>query len=224
MTTMTTKTREDWITSLGPRLARWGTSWEGLSRDCEQLVIFGSRAAGVSKEDSDFDLLCVGVGASRLSRALDLVFIAPEDIQGERWLGSELAGHVARYGVWLKGDPDWVHRHHGSHQALERKREKLLHRLQAVEQHFHLFDPLYLQKYLTLTRRDLQRYEHLAHGEPVPPTPILDQAWAQLAEPWTNLRRLARDANVDSPFLFERLSVPERWPTGPEPRRLLARD
>lgn len=216
---MTTMTRDDWIAALEPRLASWGTSWERLSGDCAQLVIFGSRAAGVSKEDSDFDLLCVGAGTSRLSRSLDLVFITPQDILGERWLGSELAGHVARYGVWLKGEPDWVRLHHGSRQALERKRTKLLHRLQSVEQHFHLLDPLYLQKYLTLTRRDLQRYEYLAQSEPVPPTPILDQAWAHLAEPWTNLRRLAHAAKLDSTFLIERLSVPERWPDRPEPRR-----
>ncbi len=219
MTTMP-KTREEWIASLGPRLEQGGSSWERLSGACEQLVIFGSRAAGVPNEDSDFDLLCVGPGASRLSRTLDLVFIAPEDLLGERWLGSELAGHVARYGIWLKGEPDWVHRHHGSHQAVERKRQKLLHRLQAVEQHFHLLDPLYLQKYLTLTRRDLQRFEHLTNGEPVPPTPILDRAWAQLGNPGAKLWALAREASVGSPFLLERLSVPERWPVSPGPQRL----
>ena len=214
------KTREEWIAFLGPRLERGGSSWERLSATCEQLVLFGSRAAGVANEDSDFDLLCVGSGTSQLSRSLDLVFIAPGDLLGERWLGSELAGHVARYGIWLQGGPAWVHRHHGSHQAVERKRQKLLHRLEVVEQHFHRLDPLYLQKYLTLTRRDLQRFEHLTNGEPVPPTPLLDQTWAQLGNPGARLRALAREAGVGSPFLLERLSVPERWPTNPAPQRL----
>jgi predicted nucleotidyltransferase len=182
-----------------------------LTRNCQQIVLFGSRAAGVSREGSDFDLLCIGSGSSRLGQSLDLVFLAPEDLYGSRWLGSELAGHVARYGQWLAGEPDWVHRVHPSRSAIDRKAEKLCRRLRAVEASFPLLDASYLDKHFTLIRRDLQRYETLLQGEPVPPTPLLDHAWTRLVHPREELERLARAARLEPEFLLERLSVPERW-------------
>jgi hypothetical protein len=142
-----------------------------------------------------------------------VVFVTPEDVRGSRWLGSELAGHVARYGQWLVGEPDWVQRVTLSCSALERKRNKILHRLRSVEERFSRLDAPYLDKYFVLIRRDLQRHECLANGTPVPPTLELDQGWSRKADTWTELRRLAREARIDSEFLFERLGVPERWPS-----------
>jgi hypothetical protein len=208
---MTTKEHEHWVGLLDALLARRDLSWKDLSRSCQQLVLFGSRAAGVSREGSDFDLLCIGSGSSRLGQSLDLVFVTPEDCQGSRWLGSELAGHVARYGRWLLGEPDWVHRVQPSRGAIDRKAERLRRRLHAVEENFPLLDAIYLDKHLALIRRDLQRHESLLKGEPVPPTPLLDQAWTRIVHPQGELERLARAARLESRFLLERLSVPERW-------------
>lgn len=207
---MTTKAPEHWIVLLEPLLARRGLPWKELSKSCEQIILFGSRAAGVSREGSDFDLMCIGSGLSRLGPSLDLVFVAPEDCRRERWLGSELAGHVARYGQWLVGEPDWVHRVRPSLDAKERKAEKLRRRLQAVEESFPLLDELYREKHFTLIRRDLQRHELLAQGEPVPPTPLLDQAWVRIPQAREELERLARGARLEPKFLLEHLSPPQR--------------
>jgi hypothetical protein len=208
---MTTKEHEQWVGLLVPLLERRGLSWWDLTRNCQQIVLFGSRAARVSREGSDFDLLCVGSGSSHLGQMLDLVFVTSKDCRGNRWLGSELAGHVARYGQWLTGEPDWVHRVQPSRGAIDRKAEKLRRRLRAVEASFPLLDASYLDKHFTLIRRDLQRHESLLKGEPGPPTPLLDQAWTRLVDPREELERLARAARLESEFLLERLSDPERW-------------
>ena len=46
-----------------------------------------------------------GVGARAIgARApFDLIFVASETLASRRWLGSELASHVAAYGRWLHG-------------------------------------------------------------------------------------------------------------------------
>lgn len=208
---MTKKDHESWVGLLDALLVHRGLSWKELSRNCRQIILFGSRAAGVSREGSDFDLLCIGSGSSHLGQGLDLVFIPPKERQGSRWLGGELAGHVARYGQWLMGEPDWVQRVQPSRGAIDRKAERLRRRLHAVEKNFPLLDAVYLDKHLTLIRRDLQRYETLLQGEPVPPTPLLDQAWTHIVHPQAELERLARAARLESKFLLGRLSIPERW-------------
>nr|WP_128795876.1 nucleotidyltransferase domain-containing protein [Corallococcus coralloides] len=202
---MTTSIHRDWIASLSPRLTRAGYDWEQLVRRCEQIVLFGSQAAGVAGQDSDFDLLCVGQGPSRLNPLVDLVFIKPEFRFSEEWLGSELAGHIARYGAWLVGEPDWSRRVHSSQRAVDRKVEKILRRLQAVERHVGYLDESYVQKYFALIRRDLQRFEYLINGEPVPSTPLLDSAWLEKIQPERYLQQIAREARVESSFLVERL-------------------
>lgn len=202
------KEHEHWIILLEPLLARRGLSWAELSKSCRQIILFGSRAAGVSRESSDFDLMCIGSGLSRLDPSLDLLFVTPEDCRRKRWLGSELAGHIARYGQWLMGEPDWVHRVRPSLDAKERKAEKLRRKLRAVEESFPLLDALYREKHFTLIRRDLQRHELLAQGEPVPPTPLLDQAWARIPHAREELERLAQGARLRPKFLLEQLSPP----------------
>ncbi|WP_224361091.1 nucleotidyltransferase domain-containing protein [Hyalangium versicolor] len=208
---MTKKEHEHWVGLLDALLVSRGLSWKELSSHCRQIILFGSRAAGVAREGSDFDLLCIGSGSSQLGQGLDLVFVTTKESQGSRWLGGELAGHVARYGQWLMGDPDWVHRVQPSRAAIDRKAERLRRRLHAVESTFPLLDAVYLDKHLTLIRRDLQRYESLVKGEPVPPTPLLDQAWTRIIHPQEEMERLARAARLESKFLIERLSAPERW-------------
>jgi len=208
---MTTKAHEHWVSSLRPLLLHRGDSWDALSRRCDQIILFGSQAAGVQREGSDLDLLCIGSGKSHLSPAVDLVFVTLTEVKGSRWLGCELAGHVAHYGIWLKGEPDWVSQVRLSSHAIERKRDKILHRLRAVEERFQYLDASYLSKYLMLIRRDLQRYECLTNGEPVPPSPKLDQRWSQVRDTRNELRHLADQARIDSKFLLERLSIRERW-------------
>lgn len=51
--------------TLDHALASVGTSLADLRAAATEIVMFGSRAAGVARATSDWDLLCVGRGVSR---------------------------------------------------------------------------------------------------------------------------------------------------------------
>ncbi len=114
-----------------------GVSITSLRRSAREIVLFGSRAAGVAGPLSDWDLLCIGcpsreqrwpsstatlaahssvrppflfseLAADPRVRRTHLVWIDERSLGTQKWLESELAGHVARYGVWLHGKPRWV--------------------------------------------------------------------------------------------------------------------
>jgi hypothetical protein len=183
-------------------LDRYGLEWADLLSRTEQIILFGSRAAGVERQDSDFDLLCVGTGRQVKRRELDVVWVEPARLRSREWLGSELAGHVARYGRWLKGEPDWVGSVWRSREALESKRERIQYRLEALAECVERLAPPYQRKYLVLLRRDLQRYECLHEGIVIPPTAHLDSAWQQVGNPEGRILELTTLASLPAaPFL-----------------------
>lgn len=108
-------------TALGQALGKVGLSWEEVQTRAQQIVVFGSRALGASSGASDWDLLCVGAGRSRHVKGIDLVWVAPENLQSAAWLGSELGNHVATYGRWLQGDDGWRRKASVSGAAVEQK-------------------------------------------------------------------------------------------------------
>lgn len=182
-------------------LADLGLTLAELQRTAEQIVLFGSRAAGLGRAGSDWDLLVVGEGRSRHTLAIDLVWASPRELASTSWLTSELAGHVARWGHWIHGTPDWVAEVVRGEMAREHKARRLASRLAALEQAWHLLPPVYQRKHHTLVRRDLQRHALLAQGEAVPPSPMLDDAWQAYASPAAEMLRLASHAGVCSVFL-----------------------
>jgi predicted nucleotidyltransferase len=194
------------VVELSQALAALGLSLGELQRSSEQIVLFGSRAAGVAHEGSDWDLLVVGSGSSLHTQTLDLVRVTPHELASADWLASELACHVAVWGRWLHGAPDWVANISCGVSAAERKARRLASRLTALERAWGLLPPAYLCKHQLLVRRDLQRHAFLLRGEPVPPSPLLDEAWSACADPRAELVRLCQEARLCSGFL-ETLAV-----------------
>src|SRR5437764_1169337 len=108
------------LRTLQNRFAQARLDWAQLCHTANELVVFGSRAAGVNRRQSDFDVLLVG-SRPRLQRAgldlgskaevkragLDLVGMSRAEIESAQWLGSELASHVASYGFWIIGSGEW---------------------------------------------------------------------------------------------------------------------
>ena len=181
-------------------LVAHGISLADLERQASQIVLFGSRAGGVARTDSDWDLLCIGEGVSTRSRHLDLVWIPAERIVHEAWLGSELATHVAAYGRWLAGEDTWSHRAHVSAWAAEAKRRSAQRRLGELERLWPRLLPSRRAKHLRRLRREVQRFELLRGGHAVPPSRILDEAWDSqaVAGPRELLARLRREPSVRS--------------------------
>lgn len=146
------------------------------------VMLFGSRAQGVHSEHSDYDFLCIGNGETQITEAVDVVWISEERLAAPAWRGSELAGHVARYGRCLHGDDSWRKDVFPSEAAVARKVEQIGDRVEILLPRWDRFLPVYHRKYLRLLRRDLQRLSLLSKSEPVPPTPTLDAAWDALGE------------------------------------------
>src|SRR5438105_1245645 len=91
------------------RLTAIGLDSTRLFDETSEIIVFGSMAVGIPRPDSDIDVLCIGEANYKLKRPLlDLIGISVNETTNEHWLHGELASHIAKYGVWLKGSPQWI--------------------------------------------------------------------------------------------------------------------
>jgi hypothetical protein len=151
--------------------------WPRLVESAVEIVLFGSRAQECEKPDSDWDLLCVGTESVRRIGGVHLVWIRPDQLFTPEWLGSELAGHVATYGIWLLGTGTWRKQVFVSPIAVTRKEQLLRARIQALVRYA---DDLYASRrdyYGLRIRRDVQRLLIIRDGGAVPSSPLLDSQW-----------------------------------------------
>ena len=192
--------------NLADALEEVGLSWRAIERTAKQIILFGSRASGVEDDDSDWDLLLVGPGHTVRLGLVDLVLISGEKLESKKWLGSELAGHVAAYGVWIKGDSSWKTNVYPSQVALERKRLKIQARLHGLEKNWELLGEPYRKKHFELIRRDMQRYAIMREKEPVPATPTIDAQWHADISRIDFFTKVARQCGLLSTFVEQQLS------------------
>lgn len=182
-------------------LASIGESWENLRQSSEEIVLFGSRAAGVAHERSDWDILCVGHGHTRRTAQIDLIWVTPEERCSRAWLEGELAGHVGRWGQWLVGEPSWRESAIPGPAACEEKQRRIARRVTVWERSWALCSARLRARYALTLRRDLQRHEVLRVGQAVPPSAMLDQVWRDMADRGAYLDELAGHAGVRTEFV-----------------------
>ena len=171
------------------------------------MVVFGSRTTRYAEESSDWDILCVGNGRSIRKKSVDLIWLRPHLLKSNRWLGSELAGHISKFGVWLFGDDSWKSKVFNSKEALNFKRRCLNVRIKNTEKKWKFFSDPYKAKYSTLIRRDLQRYDILKKDDQVPPTIFIDKEWKRLANKKDIFLQLANDLGFHSVFLEREIAL-----------------
>jgi hypothetical protein len=181
-------------------LAAHGLSFDVLRQETAAIALFGSRAQGCARPSSDWDLLCIGRGRSRKLACLDLVWIDPIVIGDDRWLGGELAGHVAAHGNWMHGKPTWQLADVQFEMAARRKKERIRRRLESLTRAWNLLGPAYHVQEATLVRRDVQRLEYLSCGIAVPPTAFLDAAWREGSSWVFELREKLRLSGAPQPL------------------------
>jgi hypothetical protein len=160
-----------------------GVSPETWILDYREVVVFGSRAAGVHHSDSDLDVMIVGENKPRRIPGLDFVHLLPKQVEGSFWLGSELASHIAKYGKWIKGSGDWTQDACLKPRAVRRKQHRILSLLRNSEGRWLRLHPIFQKRYATTIRRELLRLDLLLHQRPVPPTPVLDSQWSAALVP-----------------------------------------
>ncbi len=164
-----------------------------------EVALFGSRAVGLQRPGSDWDIVCTRAGRSRHSRSVDLLFVTPAVLESNEWLGSEIAQHIARYGRWIAGKPAWAEGVFASGAAVDRKRRLIEDRAALVHGKWQRLGPVFRERHATLLRRDLQRLVVLAQGYPVPPTPVLDDGFAPAFDPVVP----ANASLIESPIIRE---------------------
>jgi hypothetical protein len=154
--------------------------------------LFGSRAAGCARRNSDWDLLVLTSSTVAEDRRkcgnADIIYVALAELQ--TWASSELAAHVEMYGMRLdEGPPIQINANPiaaaARKQALVAVRSRFLDRIGAVLQ------PAQLGGELLRLRRNAHRGWLLAEGHGVPPTALLDREWQAASE-------LTRVAILDS--------------------------
>ena len=160
------------IAEAAQRVAAEGLSLDALFAISEEVVIFGSRAAGCAGDDSDLDILLFGEGPRLRNERVDLVWVPARLARSGDWLDSELAGHVAAHGVWIRGRRQWAPRL-GSPSSVARKRSLIAAEFAATTRRWDALAPWAQRKHLTAVLRNLQRLEVLERGGAVPPTPVL---------------------------------------------------
>lgn len=169
-------------------LAAEGISWTSLTFAADQIIHFGSTAAGLGKKDSDIDLLCVGVGKRTKSRTLDIKWVSEEKLLSDKWLCSELATHIAAFGVWLYGRDNWSEKAQVTDETVAWKRRLLTGRSKMMKSSWRILGDSYRIKHAVKLRRDLQRLEILKAHHPVVPTPLLDFLWGDILDKRTCIR------------------------------------
>jgi predicted nucleotidyltransferase len=171
----------------------YSSRWE----NAEEVVLFGSRAVGCEHIDSDYDILIIGQGKRLKKGRLDVICISPERSLRRSWLGSELANHIARFGIWLKGEGSWRSSVFVSEASVITKREHILVRLATLFARKKQLHGNYLLSALEPVVLDLYRLECLLKGEPVPPAPIL---WKKsISDEFELLKSLSLEDFLDRP-------------------------
>lgn len=151
-----------------------GLSLDELATSASDVVVFGSRAAGVHRPDSDLDLLVVsGRSGHKKTGKLDLVFVPETRVDCPVWRRTEIARHIGAFGVSLMHNDVLVHAITDEY-AATRKRARLQKLGKSLLSCWHTLNDELRLKYLTRVRRELQRYRYLEEGLPVPPTANLD--------------------------------------------------
>jgi predicted nucleotidyltransferase len=199
--------RERLLETLKSRIHSAGPSAERCLSEATEIVVFGSMATGLDRPDSDLDVLCIGpVSLKVKTKNLDLIALQAEATKGP-WIRSELASHVASYGVWLQGCPSWRAEAHTGLRAVAQKRHRVMRYLAHLNSVWFSLDECFRTKYSIKLRRETERLLLLERTIPVPPTRILDELWNQVSisenDVQSTIQRLSRAPS--SPFLHDLL-------------------
>lgn len=176
------KTKQFLADILVRRLKTGGARAQRCFSEASEVVAFGSMSVGLDRPDSDFDVLCIGRYFYKLkNNVLDLIGVPTAETRTESWLQSELASHVAEYGTWIKGVPQWTEHARIGPKAIGQKRRRISAFMRSLPNSWPKLEECFRAKYSVKLRRETQRLILLEQGVPVPPTRILDHSWASLS-------------------------------------------
>lgn len=198
---------------LDHRLSQVGSPAQKYVAEASEVIVFGSMSVGLQRQDSDMDVLCIGTSDFKLkSKLLDLIVVPVEATKNQAWLESELAAHVATYGIWLRGVPMWTADARVGRTAVSEKHRRLSAFVMALQKSWFRLHECFRVKYSVKLRRETQRLILLERGKSIPPTRILDFAWHTLVvsphDVYNRLREFSSEASLGfSDDLLNRVSA-----------------
>src|SRR5262249_4335845 len=137
------------------RLERNGLYRGSFFTEAVEIIVFGSMAVGLNRPDSDIDILYIGNDHFKIKKPkLDLIGIPATETINTSWLQSELASHVACYGTWLKGTPQWKDRVRIGHAVVRHKRRRIAAFMNALPKVWFKLDDCFRTKYSIKLRRE----------------------------------------------------------------------
>lgn len=145
----------------------------------EEVIIFGSYACACQGPSSDLDVLVIGdelprpQSARYKTKSLDLMYVPKSTVMSRHWLGSELASHIATFGVWLRGEGQWRNSVKLRPFALERKREGILSTISTLYLKSERWSSYHLFRHLAKCCLDVVRLCILARHASVPARQML---------------------------------------------------
>lgn len=176
------KTKEFLAEVMSQRLRKAGLTLPHYFDEASEVIIFGSMSAELERPDSDIDVLCIGGRDYKFkSKLLDLIVVPLQATKDRDWLQSELATHVGRYGVWIKGKPQWARDVRIGPKAINHKCRRVSAFMNSLQISWFRLDGCFRIKYSVKLRREAQRLILLEQGIPVPPTRILDDSWPSIS-------------------------------------------
>lgn len=169
---------QNFVETIGGIVESNGISWRGVLEVATEVVVFGSWAVSMNRKESDVDLLCVGEGKRTKSASVDIVWTSSDSVNAKKWLGSELANHIAKYGIWILGEGRWKESVYISDDAIQFKKYLIETRVATLEKVWNTLDDNYRVKHVVKVRRDIQRLCLMMSGRAVEASPMLDKRWA----------------------------------------------
>lgn len=202
--------------------------WHDQFRRARQVIAFGSYAVGYETPQSDIDILCIGRGRSCRSDRLQILWMPQSRLDEHKRRGSELACHVASFGVWLKGPREFPSKIAPSRETIRRRRDQISARCRALLAQWNRLTPAFQQKHIQKIRRDLQRLALLKQGNANIPAPALDAAWTSHPQTTRAVKDCLADDNellgVLTPKLVRHLqSSPDKHLRSHQPRAVRER-
>tara|TARA_R110002072_G_scaffold534_2_gene3622 strand:+ start:152740 stop:153417 length:678 start_codon:yes stop_codon:yes gene_type:complete len=108
------------------------SSFSNLYNQSEEVVLFGSCATNSQNIQSDIDILFVCEEESIRAPGVDFICTSRNKINSKEWLGSEIANHIAKYGIWLKGKGSWREKVFISSLSIENKQKIIVKRVSHI--------------------------------------------------------------------------------------------
>jgi hypothetical protein len=189
------KRAKDIVKHISLVLAKENLSWASVAASADEIILFGSHASGCASERSDVDLICVGEGRRVSSHRLHLLWLPASVVHDPDWLSTEIGGHVACYGYWLKGLRTIGSAKPASSVAISRKISRIAERAEVLVAKWSRLSPRFRIEQSLKLRRDVQRLAILKNGASIPPTPILDRYWIDQKGKYLWLRNILSAAD-----------------------------